>query len=133
MISSSCLCSLFMTKWYALSFINLKLVLCQSTLFQQTGEGEPCLVTRWLEREVKPNEQTEEVAQYNESMIKVLRYRFALFRLVLFTYIAVGGHDTLWRGFRYCESLCSFARVVSTNIRRRQTVSSISSFFAGRT
>lgn len=36
----------------------------------QSGEGQPCLVSRWLEREVKPNEQAEGLAQYNESLIK---------------------------------------------------------------
>ncbi|CAE6422464.1 unnamed protein product [Rhizoctonia solani] len=34
------------------------------------GDGEPCLVSRWVEREVKANTQDKGEAKYNESLIK---------------------------------------------------------------
>ncbi|CAE6514152.1 unnamed protein product [Rhizoctonia solani] len=36
----------------------------------KTGDGEPCLAARWLEREVNDKRSDKDLAEYNESLIK---------------------------------------------------------------
>ncbi|KAH7343236.1 cytochrome P450 [Rhizoctonia solani] len=36
----------------------------------KTGDGEPCLAARWIEREVKEKEKEKELAEYNKSLVE---------------------------------------------------------------